>query len=154
MSRWMNLEDLSPFWEIPIPEKPILLDSSTSFSALGPKIRISAPFDWRWADFGYPPVWSLCFSQVRRHFLSFSKSESRIQSRTLMFWGCRLVTGKGPPVITFWQAKGFSFLSSWEPSECQFITTPIFHHFPSHLECAIGDSKPAEDETVAPVHWP
>jgi len=33
------------FWESPMPEKPILLASSTSFRALGPKIRISAPCD-------------------------------------------------------------------------------------------------------------
>ena len=30
--------------------------------------------------------------------------------------------------------------------------TLFFDHFLRPLECAIGDSKPSEGETVAPVH--
>ena len=48
---------------MPIPENPILLASSTNRRALGPKIRKSAPLDWRWADFRYPSDLWLCFSQ-------------------------------------------------------------------------------------------
>ena len=67
----------SPFCAIPIPENPIRRASSTRASARGPYIRMSAPIDCKWADFGYPPDSLLCFSHLTPDVIGSAPSLSR-----------------------------------------------------------------------------
>ena len=50
------------------------------------------------------------------------------------------------------KAKIFHLLFGGEPVVGEFIVTFVLDHFPGHLEGAVGDCKPSEGKTVAPVH--
>ena len=48
--------------------------------------------------------------------------------------------------------KIFRLLLERKPPESDLIINFFLDHFPRYLESAVGDKKPAEVETVAPVH--